>query len=242
MKSRSLACLALLGWTLVGSAQAAGVFVDPAAPVFAAALPPPPAPGSLPALADLEAVLQVQGDRTPAEIAWAKRIEKDTLYDYADVLGPWFTAKNLPFTAEFFAAAGRDLQAVSDRTKGLFARPRPPAVDPRVRPCVAVPASFSYPSGHSTRLMARALLLAEIFPERRDELLAWAHRAAWSRIIGGVHFPTDDVGGQLLAETFVAEVLKNPAARAALERARAEAQPFLAAAAAAHPAVLRPAA
>jgi acid phosphatase (class A) len=90
--------------------------------------------------------------------------------------------------------------------------------------------------------MARALLLAEIFPERRDELLAWAHRAAWSRIIGGVHFPTDDVGGQLLAETFVAEVLKNPAARAALERARAEAQPFLAAAAAAHPAVLRPAA
>jgi acid phosphatase (class A) len=241
MKYGSIAWLALAGWALLSPGRAAGVFVDPAAPVFASALPPPPAPGSLPALADLETVLQVQGDRTPAEIAWARRIERDTLYDFADVLGPWFTAKHLPFTAEFFAEAGRDLQAVSDLTKGRFARPRPPAVDPRVRPCVAVPASFSYPSGHSTRLMARALLLAEIFPERREELLAWAHRAAWSRIVGGVHFPTDDVGGRLLAEAFVAEVLKNPAARAAIARARAEAAPFLAAAAA-HPAVLRRAA
>jgi acid phosphatase (class A) len=193
-------------------------------------------------MADLETVLQVQATRTPAEVAWAKRIERDSLYDFADVLGPWFTRGNLPFTAEFFEEAGRDLQAASDRTKGLFARPRPPAVDPRVHPCVSVPASFSYPSGHSTREMVRALLLQEIFPERREELLAWAHRAAWSRIIGGVHFPTDDVGGRLLAEAFVAELLKNPAARAALGRARAEAEPFLAAAAAAHPAVLKPAA
>jgi len=52
-------------------------------------------------LADLEAVRGTQAVRTPADVAWARRIMDFTAFDYADVLGPWFTAKNLPITAEF---------------------------------------------------------------------------------------------------------------------------------------------
>ena len=66
-----------------------------------------------------------------------------------------------------------------------------------------------------------------MFPDRRDALTAWAHKAAWGRIIGGVHYPSDDVGGQVLARALLAEFEKNPAFRAALERAKAEAAPFL---------------
>jgi len=227
MKLRVLAGWALLGLGLLEPVAAAGIFMDPSSAAITAVLPQPPADGSLAAAADLETVLEVQAYRTPAEVKWAQRIDKDSLFDYADVLGPWFTAANLPFTAEFFKEEGKDLQAVSERIKGLYARPRPPAVDPRVHPCIPIPSSFSYPSGHSLRAMSRALLLAEIFPEHREELLAWARRAGWSRVIGGVHFPTDVMAGRLLAEAFVSEVLKNRSARAALEHARAEAEPFL---------------
>ena len=49
-------------------------FLDPAAPAFRAALPQPPAAGSLAAQSDLETVLQVQAWRTPDQVALAQRL------------------------------------------------------------------------------------------------------------------------------------------------------------------------
>jgi len=42
-----------------------------------------------------------------------------------------------------------------------------------------------------------------------------------------VHYPSDDVGGQVLARALLAEFEKNPAFHAALEQAKAEAASFL---------------
>lgn len=94
-------------------------------------------------------------------------------------------------------------------------------------PCVDKPTTDSYPSGHSSRAWLWATILSEIFPERRTELMDRARAVAWGRVIGGVHFPTDLIGGKLMGEEIGAEILKNPKARAAVEKCRAEAQPFL---------------
>ena len=67
-----------------------------------------------------------------------------------------------------------------------------------------------------------AELLAEILPAHRDALIARAHRAAWGRVLGGVHFPSDLVAGRRLAETYLAEARKHPEFRAGLEAARRE--------------------
>ena len=48
----------------------------------------------------------------------------------------------------------------------------------------------------------------------------------WARVIGGAHFPTDTIGGKILGEALAAELLKDPAVRAELERCRAEAARF----------------
>ncbi len=194
---------------------------------IATLLPAPPAPGSLAAETDLEAVLAAQTWRTPEQVAWAKLIEHDNAFNHASVLGAWFTRENLPRTAEFLRDVTDDVNAVGALTKILHARPRPPLVDARVTPVVGLPASGSYPSGHATRAYVWALALAEIFPEQREALLERAHRASWGRVIGGVHFPSDTISGRILAEAVMAELKKSAAFRAAVGECRAEAQPFL---------------
>ena len=204
-----------------------GHFVKPQAFDITQILPEAPATGSLAEQADLETVVQAQTWRTPEEEAWAKLIDKDNAFNHASVLGAWFTKENLPQTAAFLAEVTDDVNAVGALTKKLHARPRPSAIDPRVKPCVPVPPSASYPSGHVTRAYAWAAVLAEIFPEKRDELFARAAHAGWGRVLAGVHYPTDIVAGKLLAAAVVAELKKNAAFNAAVAKCRAEAAPFL---------------
>lgn len=220
--------LSAQGYAMNAAAAAkGGHFVKAAEFDIAQVLPEPPAPGSVAAEADLEAVLQVQAWRTPEQEAWAKAADQDHPFKYASVLGAWFTKESLPITAAFIDDVTEDVNAVGALTKALHARKRPSQLDARVQPVVAVPATASYPSGHCMRAYAWAAVLAEIFPEKRAALLARAQRAAWGRVLAGLHFPTDTIGGRLLAETVVARLKQSAAFRAAVEQCRAEAAPFL---------------
>lgn len=190
------------------------------------ALPAPPAPNTLSGRADLEAVLQAQAWRTPEHVAWAKRVDKNDAFMSADVLGAWFTRENLPLTAALLKEVDEDRHEITEVAKKLFARARPWVVDPRVQPCVGKPSNDSYPSGHTTSIFTRAGVLAEIFPEKREELFAFAHRAAWGRVYAGVHYPSDLVGGWMLSEPIVAEIKKSPAFQERLKAVRAEVARF----------------
>jgi acid phosphatase (class A) len=202
-------------------------FAKPTSVDCAKVLPAPPAPGSLAARADLEAVLQMQAWRTPEQVAWAKRVDKNDTFMFSDVLGAWFTKANLPLTAAFLKEADEDRHEITEVAKKLFARARPWVVDPRVQPCVGKPTNDSYPSGHTSSIFTRAGVLAEIFPEKRTELFDFAHRAVWGRIYAGVHFPSDLVGGWMLAESIVVELKKSAAFQAQVEKCRAEMVPFV---------------
>jgi len=190
-------------------------------------LPDAPANDSLTTRADLEVVLQVQARRTPDQIALATKFEVLTVFDFDTVLGAWFEAANLPFTAGFFEQANADRAAVSNLGKEIWNRPRPPVVDPRVKPAAAFSTSGSYPSGHATQAFVQAGLLAAVFPEQREALREHARLIAWSRVIGGVHYPSDIVAGQILGDRLAEEFLRVPAVREALDRVRGEAAPFL---------------
>ena len=207
---------------------AAGHYVSADAIDWKTVQPPPPAPGSIAALGDLETILQLQASRTPADIAWAKLVEKDRVFDdYSDVLGGWFAEKNLPVTARLLGDVMADTNLLNKKVKDLYKRARPPAVEPTVKPCVAIPTSNSYPSGHALRAFVWAAVLGDIFPDRQPDLFARAHRVAWGRVIGWVHFPSDVAGGRVAAQAIVAELRKNPAYRAEIEKCRAEVAPYL---------------
>lgn len=189
---------------------------------FPALLPPPPAPGTVLALADLDTVLSVQTFRTEEQVKWARVIEKDDVFLNREILGDWFDATALPATAAFFRALADDLKAVDGASKLPFKRQRPYEIDGRVAPCVARPSSTSYPSGSALQALVWAELLAEVFPERRGELVTRAHRAAWGRVIGGAHFPSDLVAGRMLLEPFLSACRRSPAFQRRFEAARRE--------------------
>jgi len=191
-----------------------------------AGLPSPPAAGSLAAAADLEAVLQAQAWRTPESVAWAKAVDEGKVWDNAEVLGSWFKEGQLPQLARFFRGIGKEFRPVCLAAKKSFDRPRPFMIDGRIQPCLPLPTDTSFPSGHASYFFMEAEVLAEIFPEARKALLEHAHKAAWGRILAGVHFPTDTVAGRLLAQAFVGEIKKSRAFQKGIEACRAEAAPF----------------
>ncbi|MBP7142879.1 MAG: phosphatase PAP2 family protein [Opitutaceae bacterium] len=179
-------------------------------------IPAAPADNSLATAADVETVYQVQKRRTPEMIALANYFAEDSVFQYDAVIGAWFTASKLPRTAEFFLQIDSDRYAISSKGKQVWQRPRPPLLDSRIKPCVHLPKSGSYPSGHSTQAFLWANLLAEIFPEHRAALRERAELVAWSRIIGGVHYPTDITAGRMLGDRLAEEFLRRPAVREAL--------------------------
>ena len=201
-------------------------FVDARAIDAARILPPPPAPGSLAAKADLAAVLQVQAWRTPDQVAWAQLVDKFdvfAIFGADNLLGPDFSRETHPLLAALFKDLTEDLSELAYSAKRQFDRPRPFVVDSRIKPCVPPPKNSSYPSGHSYGIYLAAGVLAEVFPDKREAITERAARAAWGRVLAGVHFPTDVEGGRRLAEAGMAELMKSEAFRAALEKCRAEA-------------------
>jgi acid phosphatase (class A) len=189
-------------------------------------IPDSPANDSLATRADLETMINVQQRRTAEQVMAAVIFDKQEIFQNNDVIGAWFTAKNLPQTAAFFAQVAADRFAISSKGKEYWNRPRPPLIDARVKPVIALPTSGAYPSGHTTQAFVNAALLAEIFPDLRDALREHARQVAWSRVIAGVHYPTDTAAGQMLGERLAQEFLKNPEVRQTLARLRDEVEPF----------------
>lgn len=185
-------------------------------------LPVPPALDSLAGQAELELVLQVQGWRTPDLVAFARRVDQGSLWDYSEVLGKGFTPSALPVTANLLAQVEEAIRDLTAAAKKQFARKRPPFCETRIHPCVKVSDTGSYPSGHASHIFTMGLVLAELFPEKRGALLELARKSAWSRIIAGAHFPSDVEGGRLLSEALLASLKKQPTFLDALKKAHAE--------------------
>lgn len=80
--------------------------------------------------------------------------------------------------------------------KELFDRARPPVAG--IEAVGAIPASASFPSGHSATAFAAAVAVGLFYPRLRRPLLALAAVVALSRVYLGVHYATDVVAGSLL--------------------------------------------
>lgn len=80
----------------------------------------------------------------------------------------------------------------------------------------------SYPSGHTAVGWAWALILSEIAPERRDQLLARGLAYGQSRSICNVHWFSDVEAGRLMGSATVSQLHANPVFRADLRAARKE--------------------
>jgi len=80
----------------------------------------------------------------------------------------------------------------------------------------------SYPSGHSAIGWAWALILAEVEPERANDILARGRAFGQSRVVCNVHWQSDVNEGRMMAAATVARLHADPTFRADLDRARRE--------------------
>jgi acid phosphatase (class A) len=205
-----------------GCALSAPRYLPPGQPDLRELLPPPPAAGSVEERRDLDAVLELQRLRTPAEIARAQADQPVSVFRFADVLGERFRAEHLPKTALLFKTITHEGNAAWDAAKTQWHRPRPFLLSADVQPVVERPASPSYPSGHAASGWLWASVLGQMVPEKRSELYARAREYSHNRVIGGVHYPSDDEAGELTGVAIAALLMQSATFRADLAQATAE--------------------
>lgn len=80
----------------------------------------------------------------------------------------------------------------------------------------------SYPSGHTTMGWAIALVLAEINPERQDEILRRGYEYGQSRVIVGFHFQSDVDHARIITSTLVNRLHANDDFMRQLQKAKDE--------------------
>src|SRR5260221_4759686 len=110
-----------------------------------ALLPDPVNAGSNEQKRELGLLYDAQQTRTDADIERAKSEEKLTVFAFADVLGPWFTAEHCPQTAALFANLDAESKYFTNLGKDHWKRPRPPYADERLKPVVKLDGQPSYP-------------------------------------------------------------------------------------------------
>ncbi len=211
------------GWLAFASVLAALWATSAAAQDLVVLIQPPPAAGDPGTAHELALLRALQASRTPQQVQAAQADVDESGFLFRDVLGPGFDAARLPRTADLLARAGETASAAMNRAKTAWNRPRPSRVAPDLKPCLPVPATSSYPSGHAVLGMVYAGLLGRMLPEHRDALFARARRYAEAREICGLHYPSDTQAGYAAAAA-VGAVLET----AELDRiAQAELRPAL---------------
>jgi acid phosphatase (class A) len=192
-------------------------------------IPPPPSEGSASAAADLaafEATRALEG--TPRwELARHDNALRygDLVGDFACALGASIDAEEAPAVRRVLTGAVRDASPLIGSGKERYNRPRPfRAAEGPV--CIDISPEFaesgSYPSGHSTVGWTYALILAELAPDRASQILARGRAFGESRVVCGVHYPSDIEAGRTTAEAVFVALQSDAGFQSDLAEARAE--------------------
>jgi len=188
-----------------------------------ALLPPPPAPHDAEDSADRDEAFQVYSARTPAEISLGKAEHKVTLAAFGPAIGPDYRPGRYPLLEALIIAVDADTKRVVDQAKNHWGRPRPFIDDPvRFAHPGDLEKNAGYPSGHATRGTLFALILAEVFPDRREAILQKGRLIGWTRVELGVHTPLDIYAGRVLGRALARDLTANPVFQADLAAAKAE--------------------
>ncbi|MDG2534814.1 phosphatase PAP2 family protein [Sphingomonas sp. HITSZ_GF] len=144
--------------------------------------------------------------------------------DFSCAVGVSLTPENAPKLMHVIRRAGIDTGAQTNIAKNLFKRERPFKIDEGdiCESKAELADSYDYPSGHTTRGWTWAMILADLAPDRAQEILKRGRAYGESRFICGAHNQSAVEAGFISASATLTLVRTKPAYRADLAEARAE--------------------
>jgi acid phosphatase (class A) len=181
-----------------------------------------PPPTGMEAEEEMRIVLQWQSIRTEAMAQKAIADADQSIFNFSDVLGPLFNRQQLPLINYFFNGIYKTESALNRQGKNHWNRLRPPFQNATVKPVGEYTNEGSYPSGHSTFSWLAGILLSDMVPEKKSELMLRARLMGLNRVIGGFHFPSDVEAGKILAVVCLQEMKSNAQFQADFHAARQE--------------------
>jgi acid phosphatase (class A) len=181
-------------------------------------LGPFPVPDSVENKQEIEQMIYLQNTRTNADCAEAQAQATASL-------ATLFGGKNGVLSDNEIVKVKNKLTMVIIKTgteiyfaKSEFKRPRPYLTHPEIKPCIEMESSMAYPSGHSTLARVYARMLSVAYPERSLQFFEKADKAAFNRVLGGVHYPSDVIAGKKLGDVLADEYLSDSVLREELEK------------------------
>jgi len=185
----------------------------------------PPANSSDQTRAELDFLLELQTNRTPAQISEALRIHEITyfpfigmrnkdhlffeVYEVFNNQNNQFNVSDYPKTEQLLHNLMKEMRIAEFTAKNHFLRARPRQLEPNLQPLKQMK-SASYASGHTLWAYLQAYVLAELIPEKRNEFIELAYQIGFSREVLGVHYPSDEEASRKLAHKLLEHIWIKP--------------------------------
>jgi acid phosphatase (class A) len=194
-----------------------------------AILGPPPAPDSPQGQADREVFEETR--KLEGTARWRTAIQDNDLWNggalarFSCAIGVDIDARQTPALWRMLHRMEMDVRTIGTPAKDFYDRKRPligndePLCVPRED---WMRTNASYPSGHSMVAWAWGLVIAEADPKKASRALALAKDSGDSRVVCGVHYPSDVEAGRTLGAAMVAALHDAPAFQADMARAKRE--------------------
>jgi acid phosphatase (class A) len=218
----SIASLLLLVAAVTEAAEKKFHYLQPNSIRVTRLLPAPPSVGSDEYISEIDQILAIQATRTAAQIQRCKAEETLSLAVFATVMPDFCTVEKMPKLSKLLKAAVDDAKYFGEIAKSAYQRKRPFREDPRIQPLSSGDTEFAYPSGHATRGILFATILAQLEPGRGEKLLERGREIGWDRVIEGVHHPSDIAAGRVMGQAISQALFQSPAFQADLKEVKEE--------------------
>jgi hypothetical protein len=176
---------------------------------------PPPAFGSTEYLAELALVKQLSSNPTPSQRALALTVAADPIKSNWDPVYAVIQRERLSVPREtrvmaLIAAVQHDATVAGHDTKYAYWHLRPSMADATIMPYIGLPNHPSYVSNAAIIASASAELAGYLFPQDAARFRVLAEQSGWSRIYGGIHYPSDErAGGEMGKKIAALAVLRD---------------------------------
>ena len=230
MKKALLLSLTFLSLSVYAQKGAPSYLKVRQAPDASFYLPAPPDTSSVIYLADFN---RYQWGCSQRATARGRQADFDTYWQADSILkgftrafGLEITRKSAPMTYELMCKVCVDAELGVVGAKKKYMRTRPYVQYHEHTGCPAQEEELrhtgSYPSGHSARGWASALILAELRPDHQNQILERGYQYGESRVIEGYHYQSDVEAARLAASAVVARLHADVAFMSQLEKAKKE--------------------